>query len=86
MSLANYTKLYYNLTEFGDVMVKMELFNNLQNVWFKIDSAKQLVDEGKEVLCSNRLQGALTNLKQIIDELGNEIKEKLPNEEIGEEI
>jgi len=52
----------------------LTLFNDIQKVWWKVDDAKNLVDDGKEVLCSHRLQGALTNLTQIIDELGKEIK------------
>ena len=54
--------------------MKLKLFNNLQNVWMKVDDAKALVDDGKEVLCSHRLQGALTNLKHIIEDMGEEIK------------
>jgi len=57
-------------------MIKMEVFTNLQKVWLKVDAAKSLVDEGKEVLCSNCLQGALTNLRQVIAALGEEIKKK----------
>ena len=61
-------------TESGENLNKLELFNSLQKIWWKVDEAKNLVDEGKEVLCSNKLQGALTNLKQMIEELGEEIK------------
>ena len=56
-------------------MDKLELFNNLQKIWWKVDDAKAHVDDGKEVLCSNRLQGALTNLKQVIDDLGAELRD-----------
>ena len=56
-------------------MDKLELFNNLQKIWWKVDDAKSYVDDGKEVLCSNRLQGALTNLKQVIDDLGAELRD-----------
>ena len=55
-------------------MNNLDLFNDLQKVWLKIDDAKTLVDDGKEVLCSNRLQGALTNLSNVIGEMGKIIK------------
>ena len=51
----------------------MKLFNDLQKIWFKLDSAKNLVDDGKEVLCSNKLQGALCGLKIVINSIGKEI-------------
>lgn len=55
-------------------MELLKLFNELQKVWIKADEAKKLVDDGKEVLCSNKLQGVLTNLTQVIELLGAEIK------------
>ena len=55
-------------------MENLKLFNDIESVWWKVDTAKSLVDDGKEVLCSNCLQGALTKLKVIINELGEEVK------------
>ena len=57
-------------------MELLVLFNELEKIWWKVDDAKTLVDDSKEVLCSHRLQGALTNLRNILDELGSEIKGK----------
>jgi len=53
-----------------------KLFDTLMKIWQKIDEAKRLVDEGKEVHCSNRLQGGLTVLSQLIGEISQEMKEK----------
>jgi len=62
---------------YGEIVMieNLKLFNDLQNVWWKVDSAKSLVDDGKEVLCSNRLQGALATLKIIIEDLGKEVNQ-----------
>ena len=51
------------------------IFNELQKIWIKVDEGKKLVDDGKEVLCSNKLQGALTNIEQIINKVGEKIKQ-----------
>ena len=56
-------------------MDALTLFNDLQKIWCKVDDAKSLVDNGKEVLCSNKLQGALTNIEQIISKVGEKIKQ-----------
>ena len=61
-------------------MTKLELFNSLQKIWIKLDDAKKLVDDGKEVLCSNRLQGGMTNLSVVIEAIASEIKEERQNE------
>ena len=54
-------------------MDNLKLFNELQKVWLKMDSAKSYVDDGKEVLCSQKLQGAMTNLSIIIEMMGESI-------------
>jgi len=58
-------------------MDTLYIFNTLQKIWIKVEDAKKLIDEGKEVYCSNKLQGALTNLAQIIEELGQDIKDNV---------
>lgn len=44
----------------------LDLLRALQDLGFTIARAKSLVDEGKEVLCSNKLQGALVKINNII--------------------
>lgn len=61
-------------------MKKIDLLNSLTDVWLRIESSKGLVDDGKEVLCSQKLQGALTCLSNIIGLISKEIKETGNNE------
>jgi hypothetical protein len=57
-------------------MEKLQLLQELQKIWIKANDAKIYVDDGKEVLCSNKLQGLITNLTYIIEQIAKEIKEK----------
>lgn len=61
-------------------MESLLLLQELQKTWMKVTDAKNLVDDGKEVLCSNRLQGALANLTYIIEQVAIEIKDKKKDE------
>lgn len=61
-------------------MEKLQLIKELQKAWIRFSESKNLVDDGKEVLCSNKLQGALTVLADVIEQLAKEIKEERKNE------
>ena len=61
-------------------MEKLQLVKELQKTWIKVTESKSLVDDGKEVLCSNKLQGALTILSDLIEQIATEIKEEKKNE------
>lgn len=48
------------------MVTDQELFESLNEVLTKVQAAKDLVDDGKEVLCSRKLQGALVNISDLI--------------------
>lgn len=50
-------------------MESVELSRYLFDIHNSVMSAKNLVDDGKEVLCSRRLQGAITRLIELHNKL-----------------
>lgn len=53
-----------------------ELLRALQDLGITLSRAKGFVDEGKEVYCSNKLQGALVKINNIIQYVNNFIEPK----------
>jgi hypothetical protein len=55
-------------------MEAVKLCNALYELLIEIQRAKNLVDDGKEVLCSNRLQGSFTKCRNLYITVKEEIE------------
>jgi len=56
-----------------------DVIHGLQDLFITLTNAKALVDDGKEVRCSQRLQGALVKCGNIIQYV-NSFREDTPKE------
>lgn len=58
-----------------------DLENILRDLFLDIQRAKNFVDDGKEVLCSNKLQGALVKCANILNGVQSGVVAKQNSEE-----
>ncbi len=70
-------------------MESVDIIAQVRDIGVLIIGAKGLVDDGKEVLCSRRLQGALVKLSNLLGNLqelsdGNVVNKT--TEEVGESV